>query len=308
MEILSHIKKEFLARSEEINTIVDEIIQILKSSSFMKDIYRKMHTSTQRAFLDIALVLREVMDESQSQQADLKGKLSTLLFVRLNEMLPRALRKYTKALERDSKTEELLMPGTIVELICPIVGEFPCFDMQCLSEVDPKCMSSSLRACLKYGLMDFESMEAFAPIAPDCLRLARELVLGIDPSVASTGKESWDFPLPAEVYEMVVSHSNFHQSMTASNEGMDNARKLEIARLLLSCVSLSKTAIIFEKTIWEILFSAYNAGVSTIDSCLRRLFYLGTKKQGDVSYCINFCFGSLDVSAPRNSWMFCADC
>jgi hypothetical protein len=237
-----------------------------------------MNVAKHDAIFHIALKLREVVEEEDSVQSKLKETLTTAIFVRLCELLPRSLRKRTKAQE----ASEVLASDVIVDWLCPIVGEFPSFDMECLAVLDPKCIYSALRACLKYGMLPLEGLESFGAISSRCLRLARELVLGI-PAASSKTPETGSFPSPSEAFEMVVSHSQFNQCLTAvPNNSLGATRKLELIRLMLSCVSLSDTVIVFEKGIWDSLFRSYDASVGIIDATLRRLLYISTKRQAEV--------------------------
>lgn len=283
LEMLSHAKKEMLARAEKRVNLAYKIANALKSPNLMKSTLRKIDISTQVSLFRVALVLKDVMDETNDAQSRAKSILSTALFVRLNEILPRSLKKYIKAAEEDFLVGEVLEPAMIIDWLCTLVGEFPSFDMECLASLNPKCASASLRACLKYGMINFEGIEAFAGITPDCLKLARELVLGIAPGLSLSQAGPDDFPTTSEVYEMVVSHSNFFEALEAPGGGPGGARKLEMLRLLLSCVSLSKTTIVFDTVVWEALFRTYRAGVNAADHCLRRLLYVATKKQEGVS-------------------------
>jgi len=266
--------------------VSQKLCNYLKKTS-LEDVFKLLHENDRPFFLRSAIALKNALMVDSAGQVPVGQDLVTILFTRLCELLPRILRKRAKEVEQKPPTAHgAIKPCLLIAWLYQIVGELPKGSMDLKVALEGKCVVSALRGCLKYGIAPVSSTY-WAALASDCLKLARELVRVIT-------LESASFPPPEDVYEMVVTHSRFAESLKDPS-GVAETRKLELVRLLLACVSLSKATIVFRVEIWNALFIAYGAGVGIVDVSIRRLLYLATRKQDEVS---SFC-GSLDTEIQK---------
>lgn len=252
------------------NALSEEIAFLLTNSMF-HDEFEKMHFETRLSFLRAAMLTGASIDERDSSQHSLQQRLESGLFVRLCELLPRALRKTIKSMPTTYSSKEVVNPLFLIELLLPLTTKFSTFDLRLLDTWDSKCLASSLRACLKYGMAEPTSA-FFSEVASVCLRLARSLLIGIPLSAADT------LPSPTVVFEMIVSHSRFSEALI-DDSSANGCQKLELVNLMLACSSLAKSPINIGADVWKILFRSYGASLNAPDCSLRRLFHVLSKRQ-----------------------------
>lgn len=274
-QLLQLVEITLLSKAEGKDNLAMEMAEFLTGTD-CNNILNKTNATALVAFLQATSSINATLDGGNQSQSTIHQTLHTGLFVRLCELLPRALRKTNKAME-ENRTNEIIDPSFVIKMLLPLANKFGSFDMTQVASFDSGSTAAALRACLKYGMTECSS-SSFTEIASQCLRLARSLVLSV-PSEGSKG-----FPPPSAVYEMIVSHSHFAESLQGSlDDDASESRKLELVHLLLACVSLSKSPINFETDVWNALFGAYGAGLSATDSALRRIFYVATKRQDEGS-------------------------
>ncbi|CAB9505999.1 Sulfite exporter TauE/SafE [Seminavis robusta] len=250
----------------------------LMSSAFNKGAEAGiLTTSALLAFLEGCVQLISFLDEDVEVEATVKRDLCPAFFARLCKLLPRSLRNHFKGNGEKLPSDPGVAPSLLIRWMCQLAKQLASFDMD--SGILEKSVGSTLRSCLKYGMAEADDT-ARTKTATICLQLAIELVPAIH--AAEIAGKSDNLPTAEEIYSMVVSHSRFQATLFESSDGGQNdARKLELVRLLLSCVSLSTTTITFSSSVWDALFSAYNASVGVIDATLRRLLYVASTKQGE---------------------------
>ena len=279
-QLLQFIERNLLVKAVEKYVLAKEIATLLNGPA-CHGLLGRMSASTREAFLQAALSVAASLEESDLSQAANQQIVDTGLFIRLCELLPRSLRKTIKAMEGNRSSDEIVDPSFLIKSLVPLAGKFSSFNMALVSDLDSTCMAAALRACLKYGMTE-SSSTSFTEIASQCLRLARALLL----SIAAAATNS--FPSPAAVYEMIVSHSHFAESLVGSTDDHDSeSQKRDLVLLMLTCVSLSKSPLSFGTDVWSVLFRAYGAGLGATDVSLRRLFYVATKRQDVSGYASN---------------------
>lgn len=248
-----------------------EIATLLTSSTF-HNVFGKMNAASRVSFLRATSAIKASLEESDESQAAICQTLESGLFVRLCELLPRALRKTIKALAVARSSNEVVDPRFLIEFLLPLTRKFATFDLTSVDARDSTCIASTLRACLKYGMTASNDTSCAAITSQRCLRLARSFVIGIPVSAVN------NFPSPSAVYEMIVSHSHFAEAITNANIASEY-QKLQLVNLMLACASLSKSPLTVGTDIWKILFRAYGAGLGAADSSLRRFFFVVSKRQ-----------------------------
>ena len=266
----------FLLHAADKEGLAMELATLLTSSAF-HDVFSKMNAASRTSFLRATSAIKASLDERVESQAAIYQTLESGLFVRLCEQLPRALRKTIKAMTVDRSSNEVVDPCFLIEVLLPLTRKFGNFDLTSFDAWDSTCIASTLRASLKYGITE---SNATSYASYQCLRLARSFVISIPASAAN------DFPTPSAVYEMIVSHSHFAETLTNANIANED-QKLQLVNLMLACATLSKSPLAVGTDIWKILFRAYGAGLSATDSSLRRFFYVVSKRQ-NVSLCVLF--------------------
>jgi hypothetical protein len=283
LQMLMTVRKQLIFDAAEKVSTSKQILALLQSSTCKNAWLKAMEGSTRLAFLEISVILRTVLDERQENQATLRCALGIALLHRLCDQLPRLLRKESKATSGKLSDDKTFASLHLIEWLSGLTKDSSNFGM------DDQCMWSSssiglaVRACLKYGMAETDS-QAFAATAAGCLRLVREILLCIH-SAPPVLKANLALPSPEEVFELVVSHSQFHASMCEqSNSHPNEDRKLEAIRLLLTCISIATTPIELAKHVWDTFFAAHNAGVSVVDSTLRRLLYIASRQNQKVIF------------------------
>jgi hypothetical protein len=282
-KLLRWVDSRHLISQDGTTALAKNINQCLKSSSFQKHLFGDMDAAARFGFLQIAVTVTGALTNvGGSEGALLRQEICSALFVILCVQLPRSLRKERKAVQgHKPPTEKILEPSLLIDWILPMVGGFPNdLDVDTLKAMDPTCVSTAVRGCLKYGMAEAES-PIFLATSTKCLELARRLVAV---NVAPTSALHENTPSPSDVYSMVVSHSKFKECLTRNPGSQERAaRKLELVRLLLACVSRSESPVEFQKEVWDVICSSYNAGVGIIDTSIRRLIFVAVSRQTSVS-------------------------
>jgi hypothetical protein len=142
----------------------------------------------------------------------------------------------------------------------------------------PRAMTGAIKACLKYGMA--HAADEDCTISERCLRFIRFLLVEVSHPCSSLQKLKSHCILldVSTVLSLILAHSQFHTTMKGlaaeDDSATDERAVLELVRILLVCTSLSRDTVVFENEVWATLLSAYNAGMSSVDISLRRLFYV----------------------------------
>ena len=200
-----------------------------------------------------------------------QSKLGSALLTTLLDGLPRAIKAAFKT-ESDETVRDARAMVSLAQSFIELSGGD--------SFVRNPAMDSIVRSCLRYGIGGLTGTHN--RLASDCLRLARLLL-----EQGITGQDT-SLSLPSRVLSMVLSHSKFAASLLGDgNQAMDggdsHASKLELARLLLCCASLSKPQSSIDNNAAGIILTSYRAGMSEFDVVLRRFLHLVS--MGEVSCC-----------------------
>jgi hypothetical protein len=278
--MLRTVRKQILFNAAEKVSTSKQMLALLQSPTWTNVWLEGMDGSMRLAFLETSVILREVLDERQENQATLRCALGTVLWHRLCDQLPRLLRKESKAAGGTLSHETTIASSHLLVWLRGLASDTSNFVKD---ERGSSSLGSAVRACLKYGMAESDS-QTLAATSAGCLRLVREVLLCIH-SASPVSKANLKPPSPEEVFEMMVSHSKFHASMCEpSNFKPNEDRKLEAIRLLLTCISIATTPVTLANHVWDTLFAAHNASISVVDSTLRRLLYVASSQHQKVIF------------------------
>lgn len=263
---------------------------ILKFSDAIKSIIdksiRKPHSEYEKLLLlTVTSIVSQIIEDTSYSKI-----LRSLLLQRLCSLLPRSL----KALQKRQSTSTSHKSGFHSSFILTCLFNTGLswadgFDKRTILEASAD-LQKAVIACLKIGIMNDEN-----GVSPVCLRFIQILITNLsDPD--SVFLKIFDV---SQIHMMIVTHSMFKVTLAlqeteiSSKEHIDNNTdaiedftltglihfdiknvKIELAQLLVCCVSLVNGGIETDDSIWKTLFSTYNAGVGELDCVLRRLFYL----------------------------------
>ena len=75
----------------------------------------------------------------------------------------------------------------------------------------------------------------------------------------------------SSTFNLLTSHSKFGEVLSSRSPEVDLV-KLQMIKLMSSCVRFSPQGTILHAEVWTSLFTAFDAGLSELDTELRRLF------------------------------------
>lgn len=183
---------------------------------------------------------------ASSQSSSAVAELASELLLGMLRHFPTYIRSYTRG-ENTCKDPRLLLLSC-----CNLLQECQGLSSVLSSESTKSSMQVFVRTMMKIGMGKRIEIQ---DVRSCCLSVVRALVFhgGTD-------------LFAKEVFDMATTHSQF-EILAGSSEPSDQHRKLELMRLLASCLTCSKM-ILFNESTWSILLNSFRAGTTAQDSFL----------------------------------------
>lgn len=188
----------------------------------------------------------------------------------------------TRAVAKKNDTDHNPVDSkTILDLLMTVIARSQEDDWERCVGLNPKLLQRVFRRCLRDGI----TAEDVGSGAAVSLRLLQALMKGLSDPLHPMYKLSAMalIPPPTTVFEMIVSHSQFERTLSASAKGgkssssFDCDTGIELVRLMKCCIFLSKN-IVITKPVWNVIFKIFNISLSSLDTELRLFFLMCRSK------------------------------
>lgn len=186
--------------------------------------------------------------------------LASTLLLRLFEWLPILLKG-----QEHTGIREVLTWLTI------LIADVKEYDLAIIRSSKPQLVQKVFRSILKYGIGLSEKDPELASLA---MKFLRSLLSGLTDanSPLRTLRDDLLVIQLADVFKMLTTHSKF-SFLLSSEDNRNDCVKLEFVRLLLCCLARADKGVVIEAEVWITLFGAFDAGLSELDTAIRKLFY-----------------------------------
>jgi hypothetical protein len=191
--------------------------------------------------------------------------LSTELLLCLSEMIPLSLKFFLRKKGNRSVTN-LPEPCDLLRWAMKLLCEDQRFDRDRFADAGGIAFTSLIRSLLRYGL---NPEDPGSETMNYCIRIVQLLVEAVSNHPKDWGQlyPSCSKSLAGPVFDMVVSHSKFEQILCSDS---NTSQKIEVSRLLLSCLSRMEK-VEFDPFFWDTLLRSFQAGVDDGDLIIRML-------------------------------------
>jgi hypothetical protein len=264
--------QEHLILLNQTNSFSKVVKELLK-----EDIQTKIRSISKRAQYSILFLIY------QCNQCDVPdvSSINAMLILRLSHLFSQTLKAAIKTTCIDPEVN----PIDLLNLLVKLVDQSTPIDHEYLASFECAWIGDMIRPCLKYGI---GSGKGFTPNGQRlCIRTVKQLLDMMSDSGQKYGVNvTLDFKTVAkQVFEMITTHSKINDVLL-DIEGDLSLIKVELITLLHSCIVQWDSTKNFDETIWRMLLSAYNAGMSQSDELLREIILTYGKLANEV--CCSF--------------------
>ena len=234
------------------------------------------------------------------------NRLQCMTFCYLCSLIPKLLKKAKYSHQYTKKIGENEIRSAIIILRSSY--DFEKGDLLDYVEI----ILGAIVACLKTGINAEGGV-----LSVLCLEFVREVVVRTEkstmmkPSLCILSSEL----NTQQFFDMTVSHSKF-QATICSKPSLDSEKNqiqinfhpaLELARLILSYISLGDGQLNISNDTIIVLLTAYNAGTTPFDRCLRRILFLieKAKQNEQLIFIDTFCWGEAATKLRIESENIC---